>query len=273
MSWVFINQEFVKQESACLLYNDLSIQRGYGVFDFFRVTDFIPAYLDDHLDRLQFSADEMRLKIPYSRQRLKDIIFELVRKNQIPDCGIKITLTGGYTNDGFSISSPNLVISHHLFQPPDQKILDNGIKLVTWEHQRQLPHIKSIDYLMAIWLQPFILKEKADDVLYHQNGFVTECPRSNFFIVTRENQVVTPKHHILKGITRKRILETIGREFEVLERPVSLEDIQKASEAFISSTTKLIVPVQQIDEHSFKQKPKPVSAFIRNLLIKAKSTV
>ncbi|MFL5788639.1 MAG: aminotransferase class IV, partial [Flavisolibacter sp.] len=112
---------------------------------------------------------------------------------------------------------------------------------------------------MAIWLQPLIKKNNADDVLYQNNDIVSECPRSNFFIVTKDNVIVTPGKNILKGISRMKLIEIAGEYFEVHERDVTTKDIMEAKEAFISSTTKLILPVNRIDEKVFDTM-KPVTA-------------
>jgi len=248
---VFLNDQFVAEEKAVLHCSDLSIQRGYGVFDFFKVKDAVAVFFEEHLERFYFSAQQMRLEVGYTKNELKEIIFELLQKNGSTDTGVRITLTGGYSADGYKLSKPNLIISVRPFLQATDDQLKKGIRLVTYEHQRQLPHVKTIDYLMAIWLQPFIKQNNADDVLYHQNGIVSECPRSNFFIVTNENRIVTPSKYILKGIVRTKLIEAAKTNFEVEERELSLEEIKTAKEAFITSTTKTILPVHQIDEHIF----------------------
>lgn len=246
---VFINDGFVPEEKGLLHVSDLAIQRGYGVFDFFKVVNSIPVFLQEHLDRFYFSAEQMRLNVAYSKDELKEIVFELIEKNNSVDTGVRITLTGGYSPDGYQVFKPNLVIALRPFTPPTEEQFQNGIKLLTYQHQRQLPQVKTIDYLMAIWLQPFIKENKADDVLYHQNGWVSECPRSNFFIVTHENKIITPSKNVLKGVMRSKLIEVAKTDFEIEERELSIDEIKTAKEAFISSTTKTIIPVSEIDEY------------------------
>jgi branched-chain amino acid aminotransferase len=126
-----------------------------------------------------------------------------------------------------------------------------GIQLITYPHQRQLPHIKTIDYIMPIWLKPFIKSKNADDVLYCSQNIVTECPRSNFYIVTNNNKLITAKEKILKGITRKKIIKAAAQFLEIEEREIALEDVYNATGAFISSTSKLVLPVNRIDQKQF----------------------
>lgn len=253
--WVFLIDSFVAEENAVLHFRDLSFQRGYGVFDFFRLEGAEPLFLDDHLDRFHRSAEGLHLNLPASKKELKDIVYELLHKNALAGTGIRLSLSGGYSEDGFSIGRPNLLVSQHRFTPPTGEQLNKGIRLLTYPYQRQLPHIKTIDYLMAIWLQPKRAAQGADDILYHHSGFISECPRSNFFLVTANDCVVTPSENILTGITRKKILELAKEHFRVEERPVRLGEIQMAKEAFLTSTTKQILPVARIDDKTFAQNP------------------
>lgn len=249
--WVFLNNEFVQEEKAALHFRDLSIQRGYGIFDFFKVVNGIPVFLSAHVNRFYFSAAQMRLRVRYSMEELQTIIQQLLQKNDMPHTGVRITLTGGYSADGYQLSEPNLLISAHPFTPPSKEQMEKGISLITHLHQRQLPQVKTIDYLMAIWLQPLIKEKKADDVLYYQNTVISECPRSNLFMVTKENKIITPAKNILKGIVRMKVMDLAKKWFEVEERDISLDEIKTAKEVFITSTTKSILPVARINEHSF----------------------
>src|SRR5215203_1127834 len=238
--WAFVNEDFVLEENARLQFRDLAIQRGYGVFDFFKLIENIPVFLDQHLRRFFYSAAEMHLPVHKSAEELTTIIYELIEKNNLPQSGVRITLTGGYSQDGYQLAKPNLIISQHVFPLPGKEQFQKGIKLVTYKHQRQLAHIKTIDYLIAIWLQPFIRQQAADDVLYYNDNGITECPRSNVFIVTT-------KDNILEGITRTRLLEIAARNFKVQERNISPEDVRRAREVFITSTTKNVLPVCSVD--------------------------
>ena len=242
----FINDSFVAEEKAFLSINDLSIQRGYGIFDFFRTINGKYVHIGDHLDRFFNSASQMRLPPGKDKQQLKELLDELTQKNNIPDSGIRITLTGGYSADGYSITKPNLIITQRPLAINDNE-LPAGIRLVSYEHQRQLPAVKTIDYMMAIWLKPYIEQNNADDLLYHKAGNVTESPRSNFFIVTQEKKIITPKANILKGINRKYVARVAATQFDFEERDVTLEEVYRAKEAFLTSTTKGVLPVVELD--------------------------
>lgn len=246
--WIFLNNAFVAEEQGLLSFKDLSFQRGYGIFDFFKVNENVPLFLEDHLDRFFSSAREMRILPSLTREELKIVILTLLEKNNLPFSGVRLSLTGGLAEDGFSIGNPTLLVSQQLLFPPTGDQVANGIKLFTYAYQRQLPQVKTIDYLTAIWLQPKRLEKGADDILYHHNDLVTECPRSNFFLVTADNKIVTPSENVLAGVTRKKVLQIARKNFAVEERAVSLSEILTAKEAFITSTIKQILPLSQIDD-------------------------
>lgn len=241
----FIDDDFIPAESATIPVNDLAVSRGYAVFDYIKVLDGKPVFLNDHLSRLFYSAHEMRLSPAYSRKALEKIIMTLLEKNGEPNAGVRITITGG-SGDGYAIGKPRIVITQHaLTWPPPG--LEKGIKLSTFEHQRQLPHIKTIDYLLPIRMQPLLLAEGADDFIYHRQSMVTECPRCNFFMVTEDQQVITAKDNILKGVTRCKLIEASTGRYKVKEENITLDAVFKAREAFITSTTKGVMQVTSID--------------------------
>jgi D-alanine transaminase/branched-chain amino acid aminotransferase len=245
-SFVLINDAFVPAEQASLHVSDLAIQRGYGIFDFFQTVNGRPAFLDDHLDRFYHSASRMRLEIGKSRDELKALLGELIRKNGIADSGVRIMLTGGYSPDAYSIAKPNLIVTQSPLKM-DKAMTERGMRLVTHAHRRQFSDVKTLDYLMAVWLQPSVRERGADDVLYQLDGVVSECPRANFSIVTADGRIVTPAEHVLKGVVRKQVLRLAPSRYAAEEGVVTLEDIRKAKEAFVTSTTKGVMPVVQVD--------------------------
>lgn len=264
--YTFVNDTFVLAADATLNVADLAIQRGYGIFDYFKTINGKPVLLNDHLDRFYHSAGRMRLDIGKSRDELKEILNQLLQRNKIPDSGIRITLTGGYPANGYSIAPPNLVITQQPLPYPITKACPPAIRIISYAHQRQLPDVKTIDYLMAIFLQPYYRDRGASDILYHLNGIITECPRSNFFLVTADDTLVTPSRNMLKGITRKKILELAPGFIKTEERDVLLSEVRSAKEAFISNTGRNVTPISHLDGKDFGASPGPVAARLNELL-------
>lgn len=244
--YVFLNDQFIEAEKATLHISDLSIQRGYGIFDFFRVRDNVLLYVEDHLDRFLRSAQYMHLESPYSKDLLLVILHDLIEKNNTPHAGIRMILTGGYSPDAYEPVKPNFIIQQSALSFQDSPV-PKSVSIITHEFVRDLPEAKTINYSMGIWLHKKIKEAGADDVLYYTAQGVTEFPRCNFFIVTQDNVVITPKHHALAGVTRKKILEHGQKQYEIKEGNIGLNDIYQAKEAFLTSSTKRIQAVVKIN--------------------------
>lgn len=243
----FINDHFVENDYAALPISDLAFQRGYAVFDFFRVVNGVPLYIQDHLSRFFASAAAMHLPVNKSREEIISILEELIFRSSLPEAGVRITLTGGFSADGYHPATPNLILTCQPVKPVTEADFEKGFSVITYAYQRELPHIKSINYLMAVWLQPHMKEKQADDVLYFNPKSITEFPRSNVFMVTKENTLVTPAHNILQGITRKNVLSLAQSIMPVEERDIPIDELMNASEVFLTATTKFILPVLKIN--------------------------
>ncbi|MEN9610663.1 MAG: hypothetical protein RLZZ628_1477 [Bacteroidota bacterium] len=255
-SFAYMNGAILPLENAHLHITDLALLRGYGVFDFFKSVNGKPIFIEDHLDRFEKSMEFMGLDIPYTRGHLRDHILKLIQLNEGNLLGIKLLCTGGYSEDGYTPTTPNLIM---FAKPFTFAAFNQGLKLMLLEHQRELHQIKSINYIQPITVLPKLTALKADDVLYHQNGFVSEASRSNLFIV-KNKKVITPKDDILLGVTRKHVLKIAQKAFETEVRPVTLKDLAEADEVFLTGSTKRIAPVTQIDNYHY-----PIGKVTENL--------
>ncbi len=266
--YTYLNNEIVSAEKAILHVRDLSIQRGYGIFDFFKIQDGHPFFLNNYLNRFYNSADVMRLPVQQTPDELKSIIYQLIEKNNIAASGIKMILTGGYSEDGYEPAAPNLVITQQRLTLPGTDLIEKGVKIITHDYVRDLASAKTINYSMGIWLINKIKEQGAYDVLYHQKNIVSEFPRCNFFMVKKDGTVITPKDRVLHGITRKNILNLASKRYPTEEGTITLDDILQAKEAFLTSTTKRIVPIVQINNSLISDgKPGSVSLSLLDDLI------
>ncbi|MFD1768319.1 aminotransferase class IV [Sphingobacterium suaedae] len=260
-----INGRLLYENEAALSIHDLSIVRGYGIFDYFKTVNHDPVFWEDNLDRFYHSACLMDLPVPYTRDELKSQIRLLMGANNIADSGIKLLLTGGISPDGYSIARPNLVITQH----PLKRHLEKeraGIKLITYDYHRPFGTVKSIDYVMGIHALKKAKAVGAEDVVYAQHGVLSECPRANIFFIDQNGTLLTPQDEVLPGITRKYVLEVARGHMNVETRAVTLGDMYDAQEAFITSTTKNITPVLRIDNVEYGKEPGPVTRLLQRLL-------
>ena len=263
--YFFLNGKIVKREDAFLCITDLALLRGFGIFDFCRTQNGHPFLLEKYLNRFFNSAECIDLKIPYSKEIIRESIDQLLEKNGIVESGIRMVLTGGYTENGYTPGDPNFFILIEKINFPDPSYYDEGIKLILHEHQRELSHIKSINYLTPISIRKKIENANAYDVLYHSKGRVLEVSRSNIFIV-KNNTIITPRDNVLRGITRATVINLAKGNFKVEERDVYIEELFQADEVFMTGTTKRVLPVRKIDDHTFSDgKPGKVTSTLKSL--------
>ena len=267
MRYTWINGKYIEDQKACIHVSDLAIQRGYGVFDFFRLREKIPFLLSHYLDRFWQSAKELHLKPPVSKNELTLIIHEFIEKNQLRNHGIKMILTGGYAEDGYIPLEPNLIIRAYNITMPTAEKYQAGYRVMTNEYQRGTPESKSIDYRHGISLIPELRERGLDDVLYFSEGVISEFPRSNFFMVDQQDRIITPKGNILNGITRRVLLQVAREHYVVETRDVLVDELLIAQEAFLTSTTRLVMPVCEIDNHKIgKGVPGPITKHLTQLM-------
>lgn len=241
---VYLNDRFIPLQQATLPIGDLSIQRGYGIFDFFRLQENVLLYVEDHLHRFCHSAEVMHLPVPYPVETMRGLIRELADRNNLREAGIKMILTGGESADAWHPGTPAFMLMASpmsLGIPQEPK----AVRVITHEYVRDVPEAKNINYTMGVWLQQRMKAEGTDDVVYFRDGKISELPRCNIFVVRADGSVITPDSGILEGITRKRLLEV--HDVPVRTGVVTTEDLQAASEVFLTSSTKRIQAIVSID--------------------------
>lgn len=243
-----INGELVPSEDARLHVHDLGLLRGYGIFDFMSVRKGVPVFIEDYLNRFTTSAREMELDLPFSEEKLTEMVFALIAANGREDAFIRFLLTGGESTNGYTPERPTLVLMEHEYELFTAPIPNGGIKLMLEAYTRDLATIKTTSYFHAIRLQKKMKSIGASDVLYHDGKVISESSRSNFFLFTKDSILITPERNILQGVTRKHLIEVASSLFSVEIRDVYLEELKSAKEAFLSSTTRGVLPVLQIDD-------------------------
>ena len=243
----YVNGEILAKSTGVIGITDLALQRGYGVFDFARTYHRKLFHFDDHIQRLRLSASELYLKLPIPDGEITSIAEHLIQESDLNNPAIRLILTGGYSDAPF-LQHPNFVIIAEELPTYPASVYTKGTKLIMVEYQRELPHVKSINYMNSIRLEPYKREKDAFDILYHSEHGVTECPRSNFFVFQGDT-LVTPSSQILYGITREIILKLASDHFPVEVRKIDPEELSSIDEAFITATSKCVIPVTRIDDH------------------------
>ena len=245
----YIGGRWVHPHEATISINDTAILRAYSVFESLRTYDRRPFHLDEHLTRLYRSAQLIDLAIPYSREQIAAAVREVIERNTYKHATIRIFVTGGETEDSILPSSkPVLIVLITSLGERDMQRFAQGIKVITTHLQRIMPEAKTNNYVAAVRALKEAARRNASDALFvNEQDHVLEATRSNFFIF-RGDTLVTPRQGILIGVTRNVVLDLARGRFPVEERPILLDELAQVGEAFITSSSKEILPVVQIDD-------------------------
>lgn len=246
-NFCYVNGEIKSTSEGVIGISDLALQRGYGVFDFARTHNGKLFHFEDHIERLHRSATALHLELPISAREIREVANELIEASELTTPSVRLVLTGGSSLDSPMLARPNFIIIAEELPTYPREIYSKGAKIITVKFQRELPQVKSLNYLNAVRLEPLKREKNAFDILYHSHNGITECPRNNFFAFLGDT-LVTPSEYILQGITRKLILQLAANHFSIEERMIRFEELQAVDEAFVTSTSKFVVPISKIND-------------------------
>lgn len=244
-----INGRWVHPNEGTISINDVAVLRGYSAFESLRTYDRRPFHLDEHLNRLYRSAKMIELDIPYTREHISTIISEVIERNPYKHASIRILVTGGETEDGILPSgNPVLAVLITQLGERDMERFAKGYKVITSRLLRVSPEAKTTNYIEAVRSLKEATRHDAVDALFvNQQGHVLEGTRSNFFVFQGDT-LITPHASVLIGVTRNTVLDLVHGIFTIDERPISFDELAHVDEAFITSSSKEITPVVQIDD-------------------------
>ena len=208
----------------------------------------------DHLDRLKRSLKEIRVDFS-DFNSLENIIYELMIKNEIDsEALVYLQITRGSAfprTHSFPKEkiSPTVFISVQELQENQEERL-NGVKVILQEDLRWFRcDIKSTSLLPVVLASQKAIEAGAIEAILARDGNITEGTHTNFFAVKDETVYTAPKSKlILEGITRKVVLEFCEKfKINYREEFINKDDLKNFNEFFITSTTKEITPVTEID--------------------------
>lgn len=249
MDIYYVDGEFVEDEQAKISVNDLSVIRGFGVFDFLRTYNGSPFHLDEHLIRLERSARLIGLELPYTKAKVSEIVRETLKRNNHEESNIRLVVTGGLSQDGITPgNSPKLLVMVTSVKQMPPEWYSDGAKVITSHVDRFLPGAKSINYIPAIICQAEARSQQAIEAIYaDRNGYMLEGTTSNIFAFVGETLITPPCDRILPGITRQVVLTLAGKDYTIVERQLHKDEVRLIDEAFITSSIREIVPIVAID--------------------------
>lgn len=212
--------------------------------------------MKDHIDRLENSIQLLNEVVSFKKKEIIDAIKKLISANQLTSGAVKILY---YADVG-------ILIVHQMkeHKPTAQEYI-NGVNTLFFHEARVNPKAK-------VWNQNFRKRTSNETsrssvfevVLVNPDGFITEGSRSNIFFIKNDVVYTTPENLVLSGITRKKVLsicKTLG--IDVKFEMIDYRDISKFDSAFFTGTTRIMVPIRQIEDVLLQVK-NPIFQIIRD---------
>lgn len=249
----YLNGDYLPLDQACVPVLDRGFIFGDGVYEVIPVYAGKPFRLAHHLQRLNNSLHNIYLPNPLSDDAWETVLQEIISRNGDGDQSLYLQVTRGVAkrDHGFPDgTTPTVFVMSNPFKPVDAVLLENGVAAIILDDIRwQYCHIKSIALLPNILLRQQALEADAAEAILIKQGKVTEGAASNVFIVLDGVLLTPPKGEcLLPGITRDLVVE-LADEHDVAceQRDISREELLRAEEIWVTSSTREILPVTRLD--------------------------
>jgi len=274
---VYVNGTYLPEDQATVSVFDRGFLMADGVYEVTSVLDGKLIDFDGHTKRLHRSLDELEMQAPCSDADLLEMHRELIRLNGIDQGMIYLQVTRGNPGDRSflfpdgSVKPTIVAFTQNIPNLADAPAAKTGFKVISvpdirWGRR----DIKTVQLLYPSMAKMMAKKAGVDDSWMVEDGVVTEGTSNNAYII-KGNRIITRQlsNDILHGITRTAVLRFAAEaQFEVEERPFTVQEAKEADEAFATAATIFVMPVVEIDGAQIGAgKPGPVTARLRELYI------
>ncbi|MFC3039556.1 D-amino-acid transaminase [Virgibacillus xinjiangensis] len=252
MSKILVDDQIIDRKNLIDI-EDRGYQFGDGVYEVIGVYEGRPFMMDEHLERLQRSAKEVQLKLPYSMVELRNLLNQLVKANHLDEGIIYLQVTRGAASRWHEFPGEDVqpkTIAYTRAEERMTEVEDQGGHAVLTEDIRWLRcDIKTLNLLPNVLAKQEAKKNGAVEAILHRGETVTEASASNVFIVKNGELFTHPaNNHILNGITRQKVLELCRKNnLPVHEQTFTVKDLLAADEVFVTATKSDIIPILEVD--------------------------
>lgn len=278
----YIMNGTVQDSSVSPAYPDAD---GNAVYEVVRIINGAPLFFEDHYKRMRGSFEAIGKLFKITPVQLKQDIRKLLEANMADNCNVKIVV---FVNDAGNSSDANndnnandandadnadsgkcgcqarIVYISKSYYPP-KEVADEGVKTGLLRIERHNPNAKLIDNEYKNAVSKRIMEGGFFEViLVDSGGRVTEGSKSNVFFVRNGSILTAPDGAVLKGITRKYVVEACKNAgYEVVERFMNADEIKEAEGVFLSGTSINVLPVKSIDSMVLDSSANPVVNSVR----------
>jgi branched-chain amino acid aminotransferase len=251
---IYLNGTPVPRSKAQISALDYGFLYGYGLFETMRAYSGHIFRLEQHLDRLRCSAKVLELDLESIDYDLEKALYDTLRANELADARVRLTVSGGEGDASPDLTGSRgltvLIVAKNYVPSSPQKGLTLSASSIRRNGRSPLSLVKSLNYLDNLLALRMARSVGADDaLLLNEEGFVAESSTCNVFLVSR-GTLITPdeKSGILSGITRQAVMELAPRlGVKVKEAKVTLEELLRADEAFLTNSMIEVAPLLMVD--------------------------
>lgn len=277
---VFLNGEILPIEQAKIPVLDRGFIFGDGIYELVPVYSRVPFRLDEHLNRLERSLREVRIRNPYSRTEWRDVIQRLIAAQPFEDQGLYFQVTRGVAKRDHAfpqgVAPTVFAMANPLVTPPAALVERGAAARTAVDFRWQRCDIKSISLIGNCLLRQLSADAGEAETILLRDGLLTEASASNVFIVKSGVIQAPPKSNlILPGITYDVVVEIAGNAGLPLElRDIPEAEVRAADEVWVTSSSKEILAIVSLDGNRIGDgKPGPMFRRMYALYQEFKRTV
>ncbi|ADZ89392.1 aminotransferase class IV [Marinomonas mediterranea] len=258
MSIVYLNGEYMPMSEAKISPMDRGFLFGDGIYEVIPSYDGKLVGFAPHIERMEQGLNAIDIELGYSIETWRDISETLMSKNDGANLGIYLHVSRGPDTRRFHAYPEHVTPTVYAFSfeiAPEPKANKATVKQYvvssTQDMRWQRCNIKSTALLGNVMhFQQGYKAGNSEIILFNANNEITEGSTSNVYIV-KDGVAITPllDHQVLPGITRLVLLDILRKEgtIKVEERVVTMDEARNADEVWLTSSSKEIVPVVELD--------------------------
>ena len=257
--WIWYNGEFVEWKQAqCHILNH-GLHYGSSVFEGQRAYNGKIFKLEEHTERLRFSANELGFDLPYTNEQINAACMEVLAKNNLNNAYFRPFAWRGSDTLAISAQDTKIHVAIAAWEWPSYFSKEDrmkGLRLTWSKWKRPSPESAPVHAKAAgLYMICTNAKHAAEDAGYNDalmldyRGYVAECTGANIFFITKDGEIHTPLADcFLNGITRRTVIELAKLQgYTVIERHIKPEELSDFTEVFVTGTAAEITPIGEID--------------------------
>ena len=241
--YIFLKNDKLKSSKE---FKDEFLLRGAALYEVIRIVSGKPIFLENHFNRLNKSAFQIKEEIWYTFNQIENQIKKLIELNDVQNGNIKLV----FHIDGNNKNFYAYFIKHYY---PNKEQYLQGVRTIVHHAERPLPNAKVYNHKLRSKTNDIIRDAEIFEVLLlNSAGNLTEGSRSNLFFIKNNELHTANDADVLNGIVRSKVLE-IAENLQIPIRKtfIKYDDLAKYDAAFLTGTSLMILPIKRIDSISY----------------------